>query len=393
MRGMGEALTAMRKAATDSEPLAIYYAFKQSELAEEGIVSAGWASFLQAVVGAGLAIDGTWPVRTELSNRMIAKDANALASSIVLVCRKRSEAAQTVTRADFLRALKSEMPEAVEKIRKASIGPVDMPQSVIGPGMGVFTRYARVLEDDDAPMSVRSALAPAELEVVKCPGEYAVTVLRHSAGSGGVHWPAPAEGRLDRAGRSPPPFEHRHDRDAEPQIPGHRRIVQKLIQTTGLDDPHRVHGLRRRQQMTEIVFALRHQPPHGNPDNAARDCSKSDRGHLFARHSRHHAIVIDQGGKAASGRCFGAAIKTAPAFPEASARYRKFLDFDPCVPERGTGNPQARGGGVPVGAAFPVDAFSPSRLFPEPARTRSMPAAVPASPAAGCTAGPASSYV
>ena len=156
---MGEALTAMRKAATDAEPLAIYYAFKQSELAEEGVVSAGWASFLQAVVDAGLAVDGTWPVRTELANRMIAKDANALASSIVLVCRKRGEAAQTVTRAEFIRTLKREMPEAVDKIRKAGVGPVDMPQSIIGPGMGVFTRFARVLEDDDSAMGVKTALA------------------------------------------------------------------------------------------------------------------------------------------------------------------------------------------------------------------------------------------
>lgn len=159
MQGMGEALTAMRKAATDAEPLAIYYAFKQSELAEEGVVSAGWASFLQAVVDAGLAVDGTWPVRTELANRMIAKDANALASSIVLVCRKRGEAAQTVTRAEFIRTLKREMPEAVDKIRKAGVGPVDMPQSIIGPGMGVFTRFARVLEDDDSAMGVKTALA------------------------------------------------------------------------------------------------------------------------------------------------------------------------------------------------------------------------------------------
>ncbi|MDA8383434.1 MAG: transposase, partial [Betaproteobacteria bacterium] len=159
MKGMGQALAAMRKAATDGEPLAIYYAFKQSELAEEGIVSAGWASFLQAVVDAGLAVDGTWPVRTELANRMIAKDTNALASSIVLVCRKRSEAAQTVTRAEFIRALKREMPEAVDKIRKAGVGPVDMPQSIIGPGMGVFTRFARVLEDDDSAMGVKTALA------------------------------------------------------------------------------------------------------------------------------------------------------------------------------------------------------------------------------------------
>jgi putative DNA methylase len=159
MKGMSEALTAMRRAAADAYPLAIYYAFKQSELAEEGIVSPGWASFLQSVVDAGLAVDGTWPVRTELSKRMIARNANALASSIVLVCRTRSSSTQTVTRADFLRALKREMPDAVEKIRKASVGPVDMPQSVIGPGMGVFTRFARVLEDDDSTMSVRTALA------------------------------------------------------------------------------------------------------------------------------------------------------------------------------------------------------------------------------------------
>jgi putative DNA methylase len=159
MKGMGDALTAMSKAASDGEPLAIYYAFKQSELAEEGIVSAGWASFLQAVVNAGLMVDGTWPMRTEWATRMRGLASNALASSIVLVCRKRSDAAPVVTRADFLRELKREMPEAVDKIRKAGVGPVDMPQSVIGPGMGVFTRYARVLEDDDSSMSVKTALA------------------------------------------------------------------------------------------------------------------------------------------------------------------------------------------------------------------------------------------
>jgi putative DNA methylase len=157
MQGMGEALTAMWEAAVDGEPLAIYYAFKQSEIGEDGVTSAGWASFLQAVLDVGLVIDGTWPVRTELVTALKA-GANALAASIVLICRKHT-ATQTVTRAGFLRALKREMPEAVEKIRKASVGPVDMPQSVIGPGMGVFTRYARVLEDDDSTMSVKTALA------------------------------------------------------------------------------------------------------------------------------------------------------------------------------------------------------------------------------------------
>ena len=159
MKGMGEALTAMRKAATDGEPLAIYYAFKQSEIAEEGITSAGWSSFLQAIVNAGLGVDGTWPVRTESAGRLTGKDANALASSIVLVCRKRDPSASVVTRAEFIRALKRELPDAIDDIRKAGVGPVDMQQSVIGPGMGVFTRYAKVLEDDDSAMPVKTALS------------------------------------------------------------------------------------------------------------------------------------------------------------------------------------------------------------------------------------------
>ncbi|MCL2716066.1 MAG: DUF1156 domain-containing protein [Alphaproteobacteria bacterium] len=159
MRGMSAALTAMRLAATEGEPLAIYYAYKQSEIAAEGVFSAGWTSFLQAVVDAGLAVDGTWPVRTELSNRMIAKDTNALASSIVLVCRKRPTDAAMITRSDFTRALKRELPKAIEDIRKAGVGPVDMQQSVIGPGMGIFSRHDRVLEDDDSSMTVKTALA------------------------------------------------------------------------------------------------------------------------------------------------------------------------------------------------------------------------------------------
>ena len=147
------------KASVEEAPLAIYYAFKQSEAGEDGITSAGWASFLQAIVDAGLAVDGTWPLRTESAGRLIGKGANALASSIVLVCRKRAPEADVATRAEFIRALKREMPDAIAAIRKAGVGPVDMQQSVIGPGMGVFTRFAKVLEDDDSAMPVKIALS------------------------------------------------------------------------------------------------------------------------------------------------------------------------------------------------------------------------------------------
>ncbi len=180
MQGMGEALIAMRKAATDGEPLAIYYAFKQSEMAQEGVTSAGWASFLQAVVDAGLVVDGTWPVRTELANRMIGKDANALASSIVLVCCKRAADAPTILRSDFIRLLRKELPAAIDDIRKAGVGPVDMQQSVIGPGMGIFSRHSKVLEDDDGAMSVKTALAiinRVAAEIIGTPDADPVTLV------------------------------------------------------------------------------------------------------------------------------------------------------------------------------------------------------------------------
>jgi putative DNA methylase len=158
MSEMARAISAMRNAAVEDTPLAIYYAFKQSQADDQGVTSAGWASFLQAVVNAGLTVDGTWPVRTERSSRTISVGTNALASSIVLVCRKRSENAETITRADFVRALKREMPSAIDAIRKAGVGPVDMQPSVLGPGMGVFSRHAKVIEDDDSAMSVKTAL-------------------------------------------------------------------------------------------------------------------------------------------------------------------------------------------------------------------------------------------
>lgn len=159
MSGMGKALTAMRNASASESPLAIYYAFKQSEKSDDGVSSAGWASFLQGVVDAGLMVDGTWPVRTEMANRMIGMDANALASSIVLVCRARPEDARTTTRRDFAADLRRELPEALARMRAAGVHPVDVPQSALGPGMAVFSKYSIVREADDSPMSVSRAIS------------------------------------------------------------------------------------------------------------------------------------------------------------------------------------------------------------------------------------------
>jgi putative DNA methylase len=158
MKGMRNAVTKMREQSGDSCPATIYYAFKQSEIQEEGISSTGWASFLQAVLEAGYAVVGTWPMRTELANRMRGIGANALANSVVLVCRKKEKSSEIVTRAEFIRALKKELPSSLVELQAANIAPADMPQSSIGPGIGIFSRFKSVLESDDSPMTVKTAL-------------------------------------------------------------------------------------------------------------------------------------------------------------------------------------------------------------------------------------------
>lgn len=158
LESMSHAIANMVKQSSDEIPTTIYYAFKQSQIQDEGISSTGWATFLQAVIQAGYAVVGTWPMRTELANRMMGIGTNALANSVVLVCRKKEATAETITRAEFIRALKRELPPAIAQLQAANIAPTDMPQSAIGPGMAVFSRYKGVLEANDNPMTVKAAL-------------------------------------------------------------------------------------------------------------------------------------------------------------------------------------------------------------------------------------------
>ncbi len=158
--GMTQAMHCLAEQAHLSFPVTIYYAFKQSESdGLDGISSTGWETFLDAVIQAGLALSGTWPLRTEMKQRMISLDTNSLASSIVLVCRPRNLNAPTVTRRDFLTALKTELPEALKHLQHGNIAPVDLAQAAIGPGMAVYTRYAKVLDAEGKAMTVREALA------------------------------------------------------------------------------------------------------------------------------------------------------------------------------------------------------------------------------------------
>jgi len=171
--GMTQAMRRLAEQAHPAYPVTIYYAFKQSEttlsaplsIHGEGLgvrsetTNTGWDTFLAAVIEAGFAITGTWPMRTELSNRMIGSGTNALASSIVLVCRPRPASAPTATRREFHNALKTELPAALAYLQAGNIAPVDLAQAAIGPGMAVYTRYAKVLDAEGKPILVRAALA------------------------------------------------------------------------------------------------------------------------------------------------------------------------------------------------------------------------------------------
>jgi len=161
--GMTQAMRNLAEKAHPAFPVTIYYAFKQSETkGEAGTSNTGWETFLKAVIEAGFAISGTWPMRTEMGNRMIGSGTNALASSIVLVCRQRAADAPTIGRREFVREINAALPEALDEMTRGGVNspvaPVDLSQAIIGPGMAIFSRYKAVLEADGTSMSIRTAL-------------------------------------------------------------------------------------------------------------------------------------------------------------------------------------------------------------------------------------------
>jgi putative DNA methylase len=148
-----------RETASDAFPITVYYAFKQSDSGDDGTASTGWETLLDGMIRSGWAITATWPMRSERGGRMLAVGTNALASAIVLALRPRPDNAPTTDRRGLIAALHEELPDALRKLQQGAIAPVDLPQAVIGPGMAVFSRYAKVIENDGTAMTVRSALA------------------------------------------------------------------------------------------------------------------------------------------------------------------------------------------------------------------------------------------
>lgn len=163
MDGMKSAISRIQETSHPALPITIYYAFKASDSDDEaGTTSSGWETFLQAVIDSGFSVTGTWPMRTEMGNRRMAVDNNALASSVVLVCRRRAETADVVSRRAFIRELNSSLPEALAEMTRGGVNspvaPVDLSQAIIGPGMAIFSQYSAVLEADGSKMSVKTAL-------------------------------------------------------------------------------------------------------------------------------------------------------------------------------------------------------------------------------------------
>ena len=158
-QGFQRVFARARETALPDFPITVYYAFKQSEADGDGTASTGWETLLDGMIRSGWAITATWPMRSELSNRMIGQGTNALASSIVLALRPRPDDAPTTDRRGLIAALRDELPGALRRLQQGAIAPVDLPQAAIGPGMAVFSRYAKVIENDGSAMTVRSALA------------------------------------------------------------------------------------------------------------------------------------------------------------------------------------------------------------------------------------------
>jgi len=157
--GFTETFAKLATASRSDLPILVVYAHRQEETDDEGLASSAWDAMLEAVLAAGLGVVGTWPIHATSSSRQIGQGTNALASYVVLVCRPRRVGAQTMDRQGFLRALRAELPEALRALQEASTLPFDLTQAAIGPGMAIFSRFARVLEPSGEPMRVRTALS------------------------------------------------------------------------------------------------------------------------------------------------------------------------------------------------------------------------------------------
>lgn len=158
VNGFNTVFERIRQGANPDVPMTVYYAYKQQDSGKDGKTSTGWHTLLDGLIGAGWEVTATWPVRSELTNRMLSQGTNALASSIVLACRPRPDDAPATTQRAFVQRMKAELPDALRTLMQGEIAPVDLAQAAIGPGIAVFSRYSRVRSASGSDVGAREAL-------------------------------------------------------------------------------------------------------------------------------------------------------------------------------------------------------------------------------------------
>jgi len=158
--GLRESFGNLREIVDEDYPVTIFYAFKQMDHSDEsgGSASTGWERMLEGLMAEDYEITGTWPIQTEMESRIRGIGSNALASSVLMVCRKRSEEAETTTRGEFLNELREELPDAIDDLQQGNVAPVDLAQAALGPGMSIYSQYRAILKADGTRMAVREAL-------------------------------------------------------------------------------------------------------------------------------------------------------------------------------------------------------------------------------------------
>lgn len=172
INGMSKVITNMANHSSKDFPACIYYAYANSEKSNEGISAPGWVSFLTSIISSGYSVVATWPVRLEQNQRMTANGTNALATSLLVICKKNENKKKTVTEKHFIDELRNVLPPAIDNLKSLKIAPADLPQCSIGPGIGIFSNYEKVLETDDSPMTVKRALQLINRELSESKNEY-----------------------------------------------------------------------------------------------------------------------------------------------------------------------------------------------------------------------------
>lgn len=130
------------------------FAVGRRQLREDGIGSVvfahktteGWEALLSGMIAGGWTITGSWPLATEMSSRLRARDSAALDTSIHLVCRPRPEDAPVGDWGDVLRELPNRVADWMDRLQEEGIRGADLVFACIGPALEIYSRHSKVVD-------------------------------------------------------------------------------------------------------------------------------------------------------------------------------------------------------------------------------------------------------